>query len=146
MNPIFRTVNFTLTAILRSPLHRLLSRHLTLITVTGRKSGRAITVPVSYQQRDGVVRIISERTDRWWRNVRGGAPVTLHLHGQPVTGQGRVIEEAREVLPLLAEYLHRSAAIAQMLNVKRTDQGQFNLPDLHRAAERSVIVCIKLTH
>ena len=145
MNPIFRTVNFTLAAILRSPLHRLLSRNLMLITVIGRKSGQTITVPVSYQQRDGAVRIISERTDRWWRNLRGGAPVTLQLQGREAKGQASVIEEVDKVLPLLTEHVQHSPTIARMLNVKRTDQGQFNLPDLHHAAERSVVVCVQLT-
>jgi hypothetical protein len=145
MNPIFRTINFTLNTILRSPLHRLISRNLMLITVTGRKSRQTITVPVVYQQHHREVRIVSERADRWWRNVRGGAPVILQLHGQQVTGQGQVIEEAREVLPLLMEHLHHSPTIiAKILNVKRNDQGQFNLPDLHHAAERSVVVCVQL--
>jgi hypothetical protein len=144
MNPIFRTVNLTLAAILRSPLHRLLGSNLMLITVTGHKSRQTYTVPVAYQQHDREVRIVSERADQWWRNLRGGAPVTLQLHGQQVTGQGRVIEEAREVLPLLTEHLHHSSAIAKLLNVQRNDQGQFNLPDLHHAADRSVVVCVQL--
>jgi hypothetical protein len=100
---------------------------------------------VAYQQHQREVRIASERADRWWRNLSGGAPVTLQLHGQQVTGQGRVIEEAREVLPLLTEHLHHSSAIAKMLNVKRNDQGQFKFQDLHHAAERSVVVCVQLS-
>ncbi len=145
MNPIFRIINLALSQILRSPLHALLSSNLTLITVTGRKSGQTIIVPVAYQQHDREVRIVSERTDRWWRNLRGGAPVLLHLQGRKVTGRGRVIEEAREVLPLLTEHLQHSSAIAKMLNVQRNDQGQFNSQDLHRAAERSVVVCVDLS-
>jgi len=56
-----------------------------------------------------------------------------------------VIEEVGQVLPLLTEHLHHSSAIAKLLNVQRNDQGQFNLPDLHHAAERSVVVCVQLT-
>jgi len=144
MNPIFRTINFTLGAILRSPLHRLISRTLMLITVTGRRSGRPYTVPVSYQLLDRDVRIVSERRDRWWRNLRGGAQVTLYLQGHEVHGQANVIERANDVLPLLAEHVQRSPNIARMLNIQRNDQGQFKLPDLHRAAERSVVVHIRL--
>ncbi len=144
MNPIFRTINFTLSTILRSPLHRLISRNLMLITVAGRKSGRSYTVPVSYQQYDREVRIVSERSDHWWRNARGGAPVTLRLQGREARGQATVIENVNAVLPLLTEYVQQSPAIAGMLNVKRNEQGLFKLQDLHRAAERSVVVCVEL--
>jgi hypothetical protein len=144
MNPIFRLINFTFAAILRSALHRLISRNLMLITVTGRRSGHTYTVPVSYQRQGRDVRVISVRSDRWWRNVRGGAPVVLQLQGREVKGQGRVIEDAREVLPQLTEHLQHSANAAKMLSVKRNGQGQFRPEDLRRVAERSVVVCIEL--
>jgi hypothetical protein len=144
MNLIFRTVNFTLAAILRSPLHGLLSRKLLLITVIGRRSQRTYTVPVIYQQHDRDVRILSERSDRWWRNLRGGAAITLHMRGHIFHGQGDTIEEVCEVLPPLTEYLQSSANSARMLNVKRDPQGQFNRDDLRRAAERSVVVRVIL--
>ena len=144
MNPIFRTVNFTLATILRSPLHSLLSRNLLLITVTGRKSQQPYTVPVSYQQHNREVRIVSERTDRWWRNVRGGAPVTVQLQGHTIAGEAQVIEATSEVLAQLSEHLRQSTTIARMLNVKRDEHGQYKPEDLNRAAEHSVVVCVAL--
>ncbi len=145
MNLIFRTINFTLGTILRSPLHRLVSRNLMLITVAGRKSGHPYVIPVSYQLHDDTVRIVRERSDRWWRNVRGGASATLQLQGREVHGQANVIERVNEVLPLLTEHVQQSPNIARMLNIRRDDQGQFKLPDLHRAAERSVVVSVDLS-
>lgn len=144
MNPIFRTINFTLQAILRSPLHRLLSHNLMLITVTGRRSGRTYTVPVSYQQRGATVRIVSERRDRWWRNLRGGAPVALQLQGHKFNGRGRVSEARQEVAAQLAVHLRQSPNIAKMLRVKRAERGEFSSEDLQRAAERAVVVSIEL--
>jgi hypothetical protein len=144
MNPLFRTINFTLQAILRSPLHRLLSRKLLLITVTGRRSGRMYTVPVSYQQQGATVRIISERHDHWWRNLRGGAPVTLQLRGRQITGQGRVSEDRQDVATQLAAHLRQSPNIARMLRVKRNERGEFRSEELHQAAERAVVVSIEL--
>jgi hypothetical protein len=41
-----RTGNQAVRLLLRSPFHPLLSRGLLLITVTGRRSGRAFTFPV----------------------------------------------------------------------------------------------------
>jgi len=144
MHPIFRTINFTLAAILRSPLHGLISRHLLLITVTGRQSQRAYTVPVSYQLHARKVRIISERTDRWWRNLRGDANVTLQVRGRSVVGQASVIEQADHVLLPLLEELQSAPSLAKMLKVRRDEHGQFSLPDMHRAADRVVVVQVDL--
>lgn len=52
------TTRFTLArAILRSPVHGLLSRRVMLITVTAG----------------------APECKRWWRNLRGGAPVTVEV-------------------------------------------------------------------
>src|SRR5205807_3639321 len=45
-----RTANPVLRMVLSSPLHPLVSRHLALITVTGRRSGRRHTFPVAYRE------------------------------------------------------------------------------------------------
>lgn len=58
-------------AILRSPLHGLVSNNLMLITFTGRTSGKTYTTPVNYV-RDGETLIVLSHTDRtWWKNLRG---------------------------------------------------------------------------
>ena len=78
-----RTLNPVVRALLRSPLHRVLSGRLALITVTGRRSGRRFTIPVGYRREDGHVRIAVglPQRKRWWRNLRGGAAVTVRLAG-----------------------------------------------------------------
>jgi hypothetical protein len=74
--------------VLRSPAHRLLSRRLLLITVTGRRSRRRFTIPVGYRETDAGVEIAvgwPERK-RWWRDLRGGAPVVMRLRGEEREG------------------------------------------------------------
>ena len=81
INPIVRTL-------LRSPAHGLVSGHLALITVTGRRSGRRYTFPVGYH-RDGdhvTVGIDWPERKRWWRNLLDEAPVELRLAGERRTG------------------------------------------------------------
>jgi F420H(2)-dependent quinone reductase len=85
-----RTGNRVVRLLLRSPLHLLASRNLTLITVTGRRSGRKFTIPVSYVQEDNRVRITVGWPDQklWWRNLRGdGGPVRLRIRGVERTGR-----------------------------------------------------------
>ncbi|TMK42403.1 MAG: nitroreductase family deazaflavin-dependent oxidoreductase [Actinobacteria bacterium] len=85
-----RTANPLVGLLLRAPLgHRLASRRLALITVTGRKTGREHTFPVGYTQRGDTVRIVVGWPERkvWWRNLRGGeAPVRIRIQGRERTG------------------------------------------------------------
>ncbi len=78
--------NPIMTFLLRSPLHSLVSNSMMLISVTGRKSGRRVTLPVSYVRENDTLWVISSRNRQWWRNLLGGAPVTLRLAGQDITG------------------------------------------------------------
>ena len=75
--------------LLSSPLHRLASGRLALITVTGRRSGRTFTFPVSYRLVGDVVTIGVGWPERkaWWRNLRGeGAPVRMRIRGADRSG------------------------------------------------------------
>src|SRR6266545_631651 len=67
--------------VLRSRAHGLLSRRLLLLTCTARPSGRRITVFVEYRDADGALVVRSRAQRAWWRHLRGGVPVTLHLRG-----------------------------------------------------------------
>ncbi len=79
-----RVANQTLQTVLHSPLHSLADSRSTIITVTGRKTGKLYVVPVNYWRQGDVVRIISRRNRTWWRNLRGGVSVTLCLDGKDV--------------------------------------------------------------
>jgi hypothetical protein len=83
-----RTVNPMLGLVLRSPLHRVVSGRLALVTVTGRRSGREFTFPVAYQQEGDVVTVEVGWPERkvWWRNLREGAPVRVRVQGRERTG------------------------------------------------------------
>jgi hypothetical protein len=66
-----------------------LRRYLTVVSYTGRKSGRTFSTPVGYRRRGDVVTIQVMMADvkNWWRNFTGeGGPLTLDLDGGPVTG------------------------------------------------------------
>ncbi len=80
--------------VLRSRAHGLLSRRLLLLTCTALPSGRRITVFVEYRDADGALVVRSRAQRAWWRHLRGGVPVTLHLRGTEL-GALAVVDESR---------------------------------------------------
>ena len=85
--PIF---NAPVVALTTSPRWgRFLGRTIAMITYTGRKSGRAISLPVGYHRSgdDVVITVGMPDAKTWWRNFLGdGAPLTITLDGRDRTG------------------------------------------------------------
>jgi deazaflavin-dependent oxidoreductase (nitroreductase family) len=101
---LLRMVNPVVKAILRSPLHRLLGKHLLVLTVTGRKSGRTYSVPVGrYDAGDGG--LLLSAGGAWRHNLRGGADVRVTLDGRERPAYAILVEDpdeaAREFKALL---------------------------------------------
>ena len=92
-----RTGNRAVALLLRLPLHPLVSRHLALITVTGRRSGNRYTFPVGYRRAGEHVTIPVGWPARklWWRNLRGGGRVLLRLGNQQCSGLANVRGDER---------------------------------------------------
>jgi len=93
-----RAINPLVRGLLRSPAHGLVSSHLALLTVTGRRSGRTFTFPVGYHRKGDRVTIGVDWPERkrWWRNLSEAAPVEIWLAGvrRAGTGQARGDERA----------------------------------------------------
>ncbi|ACY21736.1 hypothetical protein Gbro_2495 [Gordonia bronchialis DSM 43247] len=87
---IARVNNAITLPILRLPVIRdLAARSITVLTYTGRKSGKSVRVPVAYRRSGDEVTVGVAMADRktWWRNFTGaGAPVALTLDGRERTG------------------------------------------------------------
>src|SRR5207248_938961 len=68
---------------------RLVRRHLTMVTYTGRRSGRTFSTPVGYKRAGDIVTISVMMPDAksWWRNFTGdGGPIALELDDAERTG------------------------------------------------------------
>jgi hypothetical protein len=94
--------NALVLAILRSPVHRLLSGLAVELRYTGRRSA----LPVQYAQTGDRLVLWPQGADRksWWRNFRTPGPVTVRLAGRGYRGTARVVtpdepewEEVRSV-------------------------------------------------
>lgn len=84
----YSIVNPTMKALLRSPMHRLLSHAMMILIFNGRKSGKRYTIPVGYLQEGNKLYLFSHAN--WAKNFIGGAPVAIRLRGELVRGTARV--------------------------------------------------------
>jgi hypothetical protein len=68
--------NAVVLAVLRSPVHRLLSGLALELRYTGRRSGREYVLPVQYVRAGGriVIRPQAAQRTSWWRNFQTPAP------------------------------------------------------------------------
>ncbi len=63
--------------LLSSPLHWIISGMTMVINFTGRKTGKSYRLPVDYRRVGDRLLTTSYKPRTWWRNLRGGAEVTL---------------------------------------------------------------------
>jgi len=113
-------VNRGMKFVLRSRVHGMVSKSVLLITFTGRKSGKIYTTPVSYSQHDDLVHVFTHAD--WWKNLRGGAPVTLCIRGREFQGLAEpVAEDKGAVAAGLTAHLRKVPSDARYYGVTFDD-------------------------
>ena len=137
-------INNVMAWLLKSPLHSLVSKNMLLITVTGRKSGKPITTPTAYLREGNTLWLISQRSSKWWRNLRGGANVTVILDRKSVQGYGSVIEDEHAVAQRLFDNFKTDAQRAKFAQVRMDENGLPVFEDCERTAKKMLAVKIEL--
>jgi len=130
--------------VLRSPLHGMLSNGMMLITVTGRKTGKQYTTPVEYFREDGNLWVMTSRDRTWWRNLKGGAKVSLLLKRKPVTARAELDLDERVVEARMYEYIKHMPRAAKPLGI-HIENGNAKPEDIARTAKDRLFVRLQLT-
>ena len=89
-------VNSAMKFVLRSPMHGMVGKTVLMITFTGRRSGKTYTTPVDYSQDGDQVYIFTHAN--WWKNLRGGTPVTLLIRGRELQGLAEPVAEDKQAV------------------------------------------------
>jgi hypothetical protein len=132
-------LNTLMRLVLRSPLHWLVSDKVMLVSFVGRKSGREYTIPVSYMRSGNTITLFTHAT--WWRNLVGGAPVTLYIKGKKLQAKAEAIVADQEgVAAELTIHLLRNHFDAQFYHVTYDPNGRPNSDEVRRGAEGVVVV------
>jgi deazaflavin-dependent oxidoreductase (nitroreductase family) len=129
--------------VLHSPFHGMLSDGMMLITMTGRRTGKAYTTPVGYYEEGGYLWVITSRERTWWKNLQGGADVKLLLKRKPVNGFADTELDVKAVETRMYEYVKHIPQAAKQMEI-RVENGVANAEDVARTAKDRLFVRIKL--
>ena len=130
--------------LLHSPLHSLLDKNTMLITVTGRKSGKRYTFPVSYIRDGETLLVISQKDRTWWKNLSNGAPVTVLLQGHTLQARGETFTDTGMAAKILLLILQSAPAYQRLLHLKLDATGQPENPEaLKLLAQDHVVVRVR---
>ena len=130
--------------LIRSPFHSFVSKSMMVMTFKGAKSGKTFSTPMNYIEDGEGLWTVSWRERKWWRNLRGGAPVTLRLRGKDVPAQAQTIEGETEVAEGLEIIFQKAPSLAKSLQVRPGGSGGYNPEDLALLAQKTVLVQTRL--
>lgn len=139
-NPaVIRAVNRAMRPLLRSPLHRLVSKKIALLTFWGRKSGTGYALPVSYVQIDDQTLLLGTETP-WYKNLRGGVPVSVRLRGKDHSGTAETIEDADGMRVAYRDILTRDPGYGRFIGVALGPDGEPPREQVAAARARGLVV------
>lgn len=138
----FRRMNGVMRLMLRSPLHRMMSGRLLVITYTGRRTGRRYSTPVAYVPEGDALLLAGGAP--WWRNVKPGSTVTVRLRGRDREASVERLEDQESVERALAFVLPRNPILGRFMQLKPGPDGTVS-PD-HIAAARARGLAISRLH
>jgi deazaflavin-dependent oxidoreductase (nitroreductase family) len=136
------TGNDFMSWVLRSPLHGMLSNGMMLMTITGRRTGKKYTIPVGYYQENGCLWVITSRDRTWWKNLKGGAQVSLLLKRKPVIAMAEPHLDEKAVEARMYEYVKHVPQAARPMGI-RMENGKANADDVARTAKDRLFIYIK---
>jgi hypothetical protein len=141
-DPIIKTI-------LRSPLHRMVSGNMMLMTYTGRKSGRQYQVPMDYfvikSTGAKYLATLSRPERTWWRNLRGREEVNVLVEGTTHLADANVFESRAQVEDLLYELFAQYPDMGGRFNVEVVRGGP-ERSDIARLAGETVFIRTELKH
>jgi len=129
----YRLINPAVKGLLRSSAHGLMSSNTLLLQFTGRKSGRALSTPISYHLSEQAAHCFTSRSFSWWRNLVSEQKVHLTIQGQRLQSTPHVEISDHELMGLrLDEFLKAVPRDASHAGVKMDKDGNPDPADIRR--------------
>ncbi|SEH00263.1 protein of unknown function [Nonomuraea solani] len=143
---VFHWMNRAIRPLLASPLHRLVSKRLMLLSYTGHKSGRRFTIPIAYFAWDPGTVLAMSSVLTWIPSMRSGPTVQLRIRGRERDAVPAVVEDRGELADLLAKFARRNGSrAARALRLGLPGDRQPTREDLEAASAKTRFVVFHLT-
>jgi len=144
----YKLMNVPMTALLQSPLHGVGSKHLCVLHFRGRKSGRALSTPLSFVRDGDVVRLLSSQKTRWWKNFLGeGMDVEVEIARERFSGHAEsILEDGDRLRDGVRQFLTALPRDAVVYGIGLDRDKRPKEADIEGAAGHVVLVEIQLTN
>ena len=110
-----------------------------LIRLTGRRTQRVYTIPVRYLKNGDAVWAFTSLETTWWKNLRGGATVTLRIGGEERPYRAEAIADAPdEIRSALGPFLAQFPQDVPYYDISLGPDRRVSQSDLEKAASRTV--------
>lgn len=142
---LLRAVNPMVGFLLRTPLSGSLRKQMMVVNVTGRKSGRRYSIPLSAHQIDGTLYALTSAL--WKNNFRDGANAEVLHDGKTTTMRGELVTDP-DVVAELSERCATSYGVKKaqtMMGLKFRDNRIPTVEEFKEAAEREHMVAVRFT-
>ncbi len=142
---LLRFVNPILGFLLRTPLAGPARKQLMVLSFTGRKTGRAFTLPVSAHVIDGQLYALTGAP--WKQNFRGGAPARVVYDGKTTAMRGELIADRAVVCDLFLRCAESYGVqrAQRMIGLRFRDQRIPTREEFAEAVERMHLGAVRLT-
>ena len=139
-------INPVMRGLLNSPLHGLLSANIAILHFTGRKSGRALSTPLSYTREGDIVRLLSSQNTHWWKNFRAAQPaVELEIARKTYSGSARLLEgDSEDLRDGVQRFLAALPRDARVYGIKLDNDQQPVAASIASEAPRLILVEVHL--
>jgi hypothetical protein len=147
---LYKIINPPIKRLLKSPFHRVLSKNTLLLEFKGRKSGRALSTPISYHVAGGSAHCFTSREYGWWQNLRDDATVQIVVKGERIKTVAKVVTEtdstaSRQVMAdALHSFLLAVPRDASHAGVKLGENGQPNPDDINQVISGMVYLSFEM--
>ena len=140
---LYALLNPTINALLKSPLHWIVSWRIMTVEYSGRKSGKHYATPVSYF-RDGNT-VYCFTNGKWSNNFREPRPVTLRIKRKEYGGTALAAPASTEEnVAIMARYFEAVPADAKFYGVTYDRNRKPHLVTVRRAASYMTMIRIDL--
>lgn len=138
----YKFVNPIMKAILRSPMHGLLSHAMMVLTFKGRKSGKTISTPVGYTRKGNSLIVFTFGS--WWVNLQNNAELTMRLQGRDVKGRANIVRDLQEVKKRINSIVEeRGEKMARGLGFERVPENASD-EEIRRASQNLTFIQVDL--